>query len=267
MEHFESTPTILNRKLDLIRKTSPKKTPEELNSIYNSFDRSVGDLGERFRYLKDISSPPRSYYSPYIPNKPQYLNNSLSFAQTNQKISSQITVSNLLKRINFLEEKLKEKDNRIYQFEGVCKKFCETIEKLKNENDRLKTRLAVFEEFSSKKKEKPKKEILTTLKDQIEQISRDQNECYRKLNELSKLSTSRENEKESINVIREGDQWKELRRINEEMHRLAQENKSIKERSQIQINELKLQIDKLENSLEIYYPTKISNYSSNYMSI
>ena len=266
MELYYSTPYRLKKKLDLISQTSPSKSKMEIKTIVNSLDNIVPELETQFRYLRDASSPEKrlnnttimnnnislnhsylSYVPPVNRTMINHMNTSIhSTASMNHNINNRIYSSNYAQRSYYLESKLENKNKLIKEYEYLCSRAIEKLKEVTEENLRLKVQLGTYQAYSPNRSIKPERDSndVKYIKRQVDKISKEQCECNRKLNDLYISTTSKMSENYNSNS-----QWDEMRKMNEEINMLMNENKNNELKSEAQLNELRNQIATLEREL------------------
>ena len=262
--NFYSTPFLLNRKLYLIKETSPAKTLREIKSICQTLDISGPELENQFKYLKDVSSPQRrpfqmslsasSLNSSYISHKPRRLMTNvgksyLSTCEMNQNIKTRLNYENYAKRCFYLENKLEEKNAIIRDFENLCHKAFEKLGKLVEENSKLRVQMETYKTCSPLRNIPEKDQEINVLKKELKKIEKKQNECNKKLTDLN-YNTNNSNI-HCHHKNKDPYQWEEMRKMNEEINLLVRSNKNNELQSDIKFNDLKLQIQNLERELSL----------------
>lgn len=262
--NFYSTPFLLNRKLYLIKETSPAKTLREIKSICQTLDISGPELENQFKYLKDVSSPQRrpfqmslsasSLNSSYISHKPRKLMTNvgksyLSTCEMNQNIKTRLNYENYAKRCFYLENKLEEKNAIIRDFENLCHKAFEKLGKLVEENSKLRVQMETYKTCSPLRNIPEKDQEINVLKKELKKIEKKQNECNKKLTDLN-YNTNNSNI-HCHHKNKDPYQWEEMRKMNEEINLLVRSNKNNELQSDIKFNDLKLQIQNLERELSL----------------
>lgn len=279
--NFYSTPFLLNRKLYLIKETSPAKTPREIKSICQTLDISGPELENQFKYLKDVSSPQRrpfqmslsasSLNSSYISHKPRRLMTNvgksyLSTCEMNKNIKTRLNYENYAKRCFYLENKLEEKNAIIRDFENLCHKAFEKLGKLVEENSKLRVQMETNKTCSPLRSIPEKDQDINVLKKELKKIEKKQNECNKKLTDLN-YNTNNSN----IHCYyknKDPYQWEEMRKMNEEINLLVRSNKNNELQSEIKFNDLKLQIQNLERELSLKsYQGDLLPQSKSYLDI
>lgn len=279
--NFYSTPFLLNRKLYLIKETSPTKTPKEIRNICQTLDSSCPELENQFKYLKDVSSPQKRQFqmslsssslnSSYISYTPKRLTTNmgksyLTTCEMNKNIKERLNYENYAKRCFYLENKLEEKNAIIKDFENLCHKAFEKLGKLVEENSKLRVQMDTYKTCSPLKNIPEKDKDINILKKELKKIEKKQNECNKKLTDLG----YNKNNSNNLFSIKNKDpyQWEEMRKMNEEINLLVRSNKNSELQSDIKFNDLKLQIQNLERELSLKsYQDDLLRQSKSYQDI
>ena len=264
--NFISTPCRLNKKLDLIRRTSPTQSPKEYNYICNTLDTSINQLETKFRYLRQASSPAKTFndnlshsysvnYSMISPRTHfQKKNTSVMYSPSSMKknINNTTYLVNYAQKSELLQRQLEEKNGVINEYENMFIITLDKIKKLREENARMKMELGMNVPTKYTSNINMNEEDVQYIKRQCKKIKKEQDKCDRNVDELYCLSTSMNNENYKMNRRDERNRWEEMRKMNEELQIASKENKNKELTSQIKVNQLKLQIQKLQDELSSY---------------
>ena len=263
---FISTPCRLNKKLDLIRRTSPEQSPKEYNYICNTLDSSINQLETQFRYLRQASSPVNndnlshsysvncSMISPRTLFQKRKTPIMYSASSMNKNINNKTYLMNYAQKSEILQRQLEEKNRLINEYEDMFIVTLDKIKKLKEENARMKMELGLNmpSKYNSNVYKKADKEDVQYVKKKCKKIKKEQDKCDRNVDELYCLTTSMNNENYKMNRRDEKNRWEKMRKMNEELQLASKENKNKELTSQTKVNQLKLQIQKLQEELSSY---------------
>ena len=259
---FISTPCRLNKKLDLIRRTSPEQSPKEYNYICNTLDTSINQLESKFRYLRQASSPVNTVNDTlshsYSISPRTLFKNRKSPIMYSPAVNNKTYLTNYAQKSEYLQRQLEEKNVIINEYEDLFIITLDKIKKLKEENVRMKMQLGMNDpsQYGRNVYMKPTKDDVQYIKKQCKKIKREQDKCDRNVNELYCITTSMNDENYKMNRRDERNRWEEMRKMNEELQIASKENKNNELTSQIKVNNLKLQIQKLEAELLSYAKAK-----------
>ena len=284
MEFFESTPYILNQKLDFIK----RENKPSLNDYYQAYDNlntTLPEMKYHFSYLKkqvkglndtlnasffgnfsinstiinntqsqsfftypnvNFSSQMRYNEVKNIPNNNYHQNN-------NYNIINNLNMNNYNNNINNINNPLLN-NNYPYQIKSTDIQSKNDLEKGVQERNLL------FDKYEDLFKEGYNK--LTnlkiensTLKDNLNKMKSDnineeeENEDYPDLNNVKKILKSKIKYND-IPKSNDKNDWNELRDLKDEINNLRKENLKNQQKYENKLNELKNKIEELENKLE-----------------
>ena len=283
MEYFESTPYILNQKLDFLK----RENQPSLNDYYHTYDNlntTLPDMKYHFSYLKKQvkglnDTLNASFFGNFSINS-TIINNTQSqsfFTYPNDNFSSQMRFNevnnisnnnyqnnnyNIINNLNMnnYNNNINNVNNPLlnnkypYQIKSIDIQSKNDLEKGVQERNLL------FDKYEDLFKEGYNK--LTnlkiensTLKDNLNQMKSDnyneeeENEDYPDLNNVKKILKSK-NKYNDIPKSNDKNDWNELSDLKDEINNLRKENLKNQQKYENKLNELKNKIEELENKLE-----------------
>ncbi len=283
MEYFESTPYILNQKLDFIKREN-KPSLKDYYQAYDNLNTTLPEMKYHFSYLKKQvkglnDTLNASFFGNFSINS-TIINNTQSqsfFTYPNDNFSSQMRYNeennfpnnnyqnnnyNIINNLNMnnYNNNINNVNNPLlnnkypYQIKSIDIQSKNDLEKGVQERNLL------FDKYEDLFKEGYKK--LTnlkiensTLKDNLNKMKSDnyneeeENEDYPDLNNVKKILKSK-NKYNDIPKNNDKNDWNELSDLKDEINNLRKENLKNQKKYEIKLNELKNKIEELENKLE-----------------
>ena len=249
----------LNKKLDLISRITPNKTSKDYNTISNNLDSSTQELKFLFKYLRHLTSLQIS--SPPHDNQPK-----THAAQVNRYIENDTTISDYARQCEYLNTKISNKSALVKDFENFSQLLIDKIKHLQEENENLKVKIQSSQQYSHHYQATDKfgynnnEQKLNSIIESIEELKRNQDVFNAKLDYLNNCRVNFENECYNKEQQEIGNQWKEMRKMNEDINLLTKESTKMKLSEEIKLNELKLQMRKLETQIPNQYDNEIETY-------
>jgi hypothetical protein len=272
MENFESSPVSLNKKLNLIIPSSSKITSSEYNNIANNLDSSIPELQFQFECLKNLTNQTQPSSNlvnrSFISTRSYAPKNKLNTSLMNQSITNKIHLSTYAKQCYHLESQIQNKRNILSDYEDFCQNLLDKMLLLQQQNETLKVKIQTSEKFTPTHQVSSEKEInhrmeegekIKMISNSLEQLQQNQNTFNSKLNNITSNQITFSNEQYNRSQREIGEQWKEMRKMNEDINLLAKESNNRRLAEEIKINELRLQIQNLEKGLNTKLPTNFSN--------
>ena len=283
MEYFESTPYILNQKLDFIKREN-KPSLKDYYQAYDNLNTTLPEMKYHFSYLKKQvkglnDTLNASFFGNFSINS-TIINNTQSqsfFTYPNDNFSSQMRFNevnnisnnnyknnnyNIINNLNMnnYNNNINNVNNPLlnnkypYQIKSIDIQSKNDLEKGVQERNLL------FDKYEDLFKEGYNK--LTnlkiensTLKDNLNKMKSDnyneveENEDYPDLNNVKKILKSK-NKYNDIPKSNDKNDWNELSDLKDEINNLRKENLKNQQKYEIKLNELKNKIEILENKLE-----------------
>lgn len=272
MENFESSPVSLNKKLNLIIPSSSKITSSEYNNIANNLDSSIPELQFQFECLKNLTNQTQSSSNlvnrSFISTRSYAPKHKLNTSLMNQSITNKIHLSTYAKQCYHLESQIQNKRNILSDYEDFCQNLLDKMLLLQQQNETLKVKIQTSEQFTPTHQVSNEKEInhrmeegekIKMISNSLEQLQQNQNTFNSKLDNITSNQITFSNEQYNRSQREIGEQWKEMRKMNEDINLLAKESNNRRLAEEIKINELRLQIQNLEKGLNTKLPTNFSN--------
>ena len=284
MEFFESTPYILNQKLDFIK----RENKPSLNDYYQAYDNlntTLPEMKYHFSYLKNkmkglndtlnasffgnfsinstiinntqsqsfFTYPNVNFSSQMRYNEVKNIPNNNYHQNNNYNIINNLNMNNYNNNINNINNPLLN-NNYPYQIKSTDIQSKNDLEKGVQERNLL------FDKYEDLFKEGYNK--LTnlkiensTLKDNLNKMKSDnineeeENEDYPDLNNVKKILKSKIKYND-IPKSNDKNDWNELSDLKDEINNLRKENLKNQQKYENKLNELKNKIEELENKLE-----------------
>ena len=257
MSLYNSSLKTLNKKLDLISRISPNKTQKDYNTITNNLDPSIQELQFQFQNLKHLTKTP---IHTFVQNSSF---NTSSFPQHNQSqinryIINDNNISKYTRQCEDLDKKISNKTALVKEFENFSQLLIDKIYHLQEENEKLKAKIQSSQQYSPQCQMTDKldcnEEKLNKIIESIEDLKRSQDVFNAKLEYLNNCQVNLENEYNNKKQQEIGNNWKEMRKMNEDINLLAKESTKMKLSEEMKLNELKLQMQNLGKQLEPKLP-------------